>query len=127
MSLSYEFGEIYYIKDELIVFPDNFSRPTQNYSRPVLILDNSESKELANPLITIAPITTKTHCKRSYDIELPIESSPLGKTSLIRVGCLQSVCKYDLEKKCKGIIDESYRDQVVDVLIEKFGFSSLLD
>lgn len=123
MSLSFNFGEIYHIKDELIVFPDNNGRNFKSYSRPVLILDITEPKSPTdNPLVTIAPITTKVHFKKYYDIDLPCALSPLPNSSLIRIGCLQSVCKVDLQKHCEGTIADECKDQVYDALMEKFGF-----
>lgn len=98
MSGTYEFGQIYTVKDQHILYPDNRKRRRKfGKNRPVLILDYSEEKDYSvNPLITIAPISTKIDYKKQYDIDIEQGTCALFEKSLVRVGCLQSVLKSDL-------------------------------
>lgn len=122
MSQNFEFGQIYLIKDEAIMFPDNRKRkPNPNKVRPALILDvDEEFDHTNNAIVTIAPISTKLDYKRTFDIDIEKGKSNLHESSLVRVGCLQGVMKRDLGK-CLGKVDDEIITKIYAALVIKFG------
>jgi len=97
---AFQYGEIYKIKDSLIVFPEaQYVKRTSHDTRLVCIIHHCKANSDPRAwVINVAPLSTKIEYKRDTDLEIyPNNENHIDKVSLIRLGCAQPVLKIDLE------------------------------
>lgn len=110
----FEYGEIYNIKDEYVVFPESrYVTRTKHDSRSVCIIHhckaNSEAKSW---VINVAPITSNLSLKRDTDLEIiPQDGNYIDRKSLLRLGTAQPVLKIDLV----GPVGRLTEDQMMEL------------
>lgn len=118
-----EFGEVYFVKDNLISIPDAdrvVEGRTRHDSRRVLIAQNDETNYTNYPVVLVAPLTTRTDTKRRFDIELRPPDEPVDKPALVRLKLLQPILRVDLGS-CAGMLSREKQGEVMAALLSMFG------
>lgn len=105
----FQYGEIYKVKDEHVVFPEEkYVNRTKHPSRMVCVIHHCEANSDAQSwVINVAPISSQLGMKRDNDLEIaPQEGNYINRKSLIRLGCAQPLLKIDLEGPVGKLSDE---------------------
>lgn len=120
----FKFGEVYFIKDELIDFPHSDkiagSRTIHKGRRVVIISNNEHNSDKHSPIISVSPLSTRTDLIRKFDIELEKDKDGVKSNSIVMMELIQPVCKVDIERRC-GEIREEKKIAILDSMLEIFG------
>lgn len=129
----FEFGEIYYIKDELITMPETDRRAIRELKpgrMVVIVHDTSDNSDEECPFLTVAPISTKTELKLPNDILIEPndvkENDGVTKSSKICIYLQQPILKVDLERKV-GILNQNKLDELLFAQLDLIGCSDLCE
>ena len=107
-------GEIY-----LINFDPTVGHEV-NKKRPALILSNDIHNQYS-PLITVAPLSSKTNKVYPFDIYIPKNTADLHENSKIMIIQLRSIDKKRLINKIGNIEDKEIINKINKVISEHFG------
>lgn len=119
----FHLGEIWTIRDSLISIPDadRIENRKKYYSRSVVIVDNNnQNSNKLSPVISVAPLSSRTDCLRELDIPLFRERDQMKEDSILRLSLVQPVLKRDLHK-CVGEISKEAKDEIIEVMLQKIG------
>ncbi|MDK2793344.1 MAG: mRNA interferase MazF [Deferribacteres bacterium] len=122
---TFNFGEIWKIRDCLISIPDadRINSRNEHFCRTVVIVDNNkQNSNKFSPIITVAPLSHRLDCMREFDIPLSKEKDGVKEDCLLRMSLAQPVLKKDLYERIGEIHDDS-KDEIIDVLLQKIGIN----
>jgi hypothetical protein len=117
-------GEIYFIRDALIHFPETHAgqERTAHNSRPVLLLSNERvCRDKIEPVLLVAPFSHLTELKTSGDLYIKQDSiNNLPSNSRLILSHIQPVLKIDLGDHL-GSMSVSEFERIRGQLVWMFG------
>ena len=94
-------GEIYWVQDDIIVFPTqrlpNEPERAMHKGRPVVVLQTDlDNSNPTYPTVLIAPISSQVQFKDDKDVKLTAGQGGLPQDSLVQLGLIQPILKIEL-------------------------------
>lgn len=109
---SFEQGDIWIIRDNLLAIPDaDVQGRVIHSSRPVIILHETPLNSSPTfPTVMVVPLSHELSFKKSCDLELHPEEGSVVKPCLARLGLAQPVLKIDLFELRGKLTDQQLKD-----------------
>jgi PemK-like, MazF-like toxin of type II toxin-antitoxin system len=96
MAIGLAQGQFHWVKDEVIVFPEDRDREPHE-SRGCIIVEGNESLARGGKRVQVVPTSSQTHRKDKYDVVIPSPPLPGGAECLALVQHLQPILREDLK------------------------------
>lgn len=109
-------GDIYYVD-----FGQNIDSNKQCGIRPAVIVSNNRANEHF-PVITVVPLTSRTHKKRSLPTHVFIpKKCGLNRNSLALAEQIEAIDKKSLREKRGSITDKAVMEQITQAIQIQIG------
>jgi mRNA-degrading endonuclease toxin of MazEF toxin-antitoxin module len=119
MAIGLAQGQFHWVKDEVIVFPEDRDREPHE-SRGCIIVEGNESLALGGKRVQVVPTSSQTHRKDKYDVVIPSPPLPGGVECVALVQHLQPILREDL-KSLVGPLNREWVDKVLAAHILALG------
>jgi len=120
-SREFNFGQVWKLDDSEIVIPqiDHLGTRTIHTERWVVVIsNNSENYHPLCPIVTVAPLSTRSDLKKLHDLELSKANDNVKEDCLLQLKLAQPILKKELYE-LKGYISDDKKVEL-QVLLETF-------
>lgn len=120
-SREFKFGQVWKLDDREIAIPqiDHLGSRTIHPERWVVVVSNNpENHHPLCPIVTVAPLSTRTDLKKLHDLELSTTYDNVKEDCLLQLKLAQPILKKELYD-IKGEISEDKKVEL-QVLLETF-------
>lgn len=125
-SREFNFGSIWKVDDRGVDIPQiDRTKKTRSYHPErwvIVISNNNENFHPLCPIVTVAPLSSRTDLKRPFDLELSQSKDNLKYDSVLQLKLSQPILKVDLFDSQGEISDES-KEELFVLLEDYYGLT----
>ena len=104
-------GQLWWAKDEVIVFPESRDREPHE-SRGCIVIEGNPSLGHGAKRVLVVPTSTRTDLKDVYDVVIPSPPAPGGRDVVALVSHVQPILREDL-KHLVGPLKGEWVDRIL--------------